>query len=79
MVLPLLLRPLSMAPALEYVSLSGTTATANIDGDVLLHIASNPRVKVVQIREITRFVNIPALRTRIDGVEKKLYIGEGKK
>ncbi|KAI0663317.1 hypothetical protein C8Q70DRAFT_507244 [Cubamyces menziesii] len=78
MVLPLLLRPLSMAPALEYVSLSGTTATANIDGDVLLHIASNPRVKVVQIREITRFVNIPALRARIDGVEKKLYIGEGK-
>ncbi|KAH9899239.1 hypothetical protein C8Q73DRAFT_679056 [Cubamyces lactineus] len=78
MVLPLLLRPLSMAPALEYVSLSGTTATANIDGDVLLHIASNPHLKVLQIREITRFINIPALRARVDGVEKKLYIGEGK-
>ncbi|KAI0323822.1 hypothetical protein GY45DRAFT_1332222 [Cubamyces sp. BRFM 1775] len=78
MVLPLLLRPLSMAPALEYVSLSGTTATANIDGDVLLHIASNPRLKVLQIREITRFINIPALRARVDGVPKKLYIGEGK-
>ncbi|KAI9065303.1 hypothetical protein FKP32DRAFT_1648028 [Trametes sanguinea] len=77
-VLPKLLEPLSKAPGLEYVSLGGRTATLNLDGDVLLNIAANGRVKVIHIREESQYTTIARLRARLDRVPEKIYIGQGK-
>ncbi|OSC97772.1 hypothetical protein PYCCODRAFT_1461708 [Trametes coccinea BRFM310] len=77
-IFPKLLEPLSKAPGLEYVSLGGRTATLNLDGDVLLSIAANRRVRVIHIREESQYTTIARLRARPDRVPEKIYIGQGK-
>ncbi|OJT09970.1 hypothetical protein TRAPUB_13551 [Trametes pubescens] len=68
----------SKAPALEYVCLPASTATLNIDGDVLEVISRNPRVKTIHIPKASHRIVVSALQARTDRVPEKLYIGSGK-
>ncbi|EIW65105.1 uncharacterized protein TRAVEDRAFT_16946 [Trametes versicolor FP-101664 SS1] len=75
---PVLLQPLSKAPALEYVCLPASTATHNIDGDVLEAISRNPCVKIIHIPKADHRIVVSALQARTDRVPEKLHIGSGK-
>lgn len=55
-----------------------STATHNIDGDVLEAISRNPCVKIIHIPKADHRIVVPALQARTDRVPEMLRIGSGK-
>ncbi|TBU48039.1 hypothetical protein BD309DRAFT_987589 [Dichomitus squalens] len=76
---PDLLREVPKFPALEHISLSSRTATTNIDGNNLEHLARIPTLKIIQIRTMGQFATPLLLHKHADPRAKELiYLGVGK-